>query len=96
MNKISFLRFHSSFKEYIDGTLFIQILNHLNTDYFGSTFHVLDNQAYADNWALNMSRLKLIVDKLNDYLHKQIDVNVMAIAKDRNEDQLLRLFSVIC
>lgn len=43
-----------------------------------------------------MSRLKLIVDKLNDYLHKQIEINVMAIAKDRNEDQLLRLFSVIC
>ncbi|CAD8143636.1 unnamed protein product [Paramecium pentaurelia] len=96
MNKISFLKYHTNFKEYIDGTLFIQILNHINTDHFGSTFHVLENQAYTDNWALNMSRLKLIVDKLTDYTHKQLEINVMEIAKDRNETQILKLFGVIC
>lgn len=33
-----------------------------------------------------MSRLKLIVDKLNDYTHKHIDINVMSIAKDKDEE----------
>ncbi|CAD8051171.1 unnamed protein product [Paramecium sonneborni] len=96
MNKITFLKYHTNFKEYADGTLFIQILNHINTDHFGSTFHVLENQSYTDNWALNMSRLKLIVDKLTDFTHKQLDVNVMEIAKDRNESQILKLIGVIC
>ncbi|CAD8053974.1 unnamed protein product [Paramecium primaurelia] len=96
MNKITFLKYHTNFKEYVDGTLFIQILNHINTDHFGSIFHVLENQSYIDNWALNMSRLKLIVDKLTDYTHKQLDLNVMEIAKDKNETQILKLFGIIC
>lgn len=43
-----------------------------------------------------MSRLKLILDKLNDYTHTVNDINVMLIAKDSDVDELLKFLGTIC
>lgn len=40
MNHVPFLTQHENFEDYASGALFIQILNHLNSDFFGSTFQV--------------------------------------------------------
>lgn len=53
------------------------------------------NQVSIDDWRINVSRLKLILEKLNEYSHMHHNINVMSIAKDDNKEETLKIFDII-